>query len=64
MSLGCFAKEVGAGVLLSRVALGFGVERPPGSAELPPGRSFSRDRGVRKQPAAVPGKRKEEWCEK
>lgn len=33
MSLGCFGKEVGAGVLLSLVALGFGVERPPGSGE-------------------------------
>lgn len=33
MSLGCFGKEVGAGVLLSLVALGFGVECPPGSRE-------------------------------
>ena len=29
MSLGCFGKEVGAGVLLSLVALGFGVEPSP-----------------------------------
>lgn len=66
MSPGCFGEEVGAGVLLSLVALGLGVECPPGagSAALPPGRSFSGDRGVRKQPAAVSGKGREERCEK
>lgn len=33
MSPGCFGEEVGAGVLLSLVALGFGAECPPGSRE-------------------------------